>query len=501
MHKRILSYFLVLFLGIVIINWSCTKLDTTNLGSDLLPVVDNVNTFADTLFINAVQKEYEDTTFLYLSDDHALGNISNDPLFGRTTSNVFLQLKPTSFPYAFGNKDSIVGMDSVVLCLAYKGHWGDSNVVQTLQVSEVVDNEFKDSVDKFWRVNGVPPATGQIVSAPVQVDIRRLDEYMKYAYIKDSVKNQIRIKLNADYANRLFLSDSTSGGPGNHAFYSDSVYRKEFNGLAIKGVGTGNAMMYVNLADTNTKLEVHLRIKNAGKIDTTYKSFRVSSTYGVTIKKSSTANQIIRDKSGTPSALPNGNEIYLQTQPGTYASITIPQLTNYSNRIIHRAELIIEQVPDNPFYDSIFNTPNYLYLDLKDTANVTPVRYKPLYYDLNPNTFYDPDYNTSPFFPTGGTDFSYFGGFARRKTGPFGGNIIYYNINLSRYVQRMVISQGANYELRLFPAFLFHYPQYSQGSIGYIPFNNSVALGRVRVGSGTNPDYTMRLRIIYSPVK
>ena len=91
MHRRILSLFLIGFLGIVIINWSCTKLDTTNLGSDLLPIVDNVNTFADTFFINAQQKEYEDTTYVVNSDDHALGNISNDPLFGKTTANARFQ--------------------------------------------------------------------------------------------------------------------------------------------------------------------------------------------------------------------------------------------------------------------------------------------------------------------------------------------------------------------------------------------------------------------------
>ncbi len=503
MHKRILSYFLVIFIGIVIINWSCTKLDTTDLGSELLPIVDNVNTFADTFFINAQQKEFEDTTFVLNSDDHALGNISNDPLFGKTTANVYLQLKPTIFPYTFGNLDSLVGMDSVVLCLFYKGYWGDSNVVQTLQVSEVVDNEFKDSVYKRWRVTTTPPGTGSVVSQPVNVDIRRLGDYMHYAHIKDSVRSQIRIKLNADYAARLYNSDSTLTGSGNHAFYSDSLFRKAFNGLAVKAIGSGNALMYVNLADTNTKLEVHFRVKNAGKIDTTYKSLKLRLFDSAdTIrgpKQSSTANYINRDKSGYPASIPTGNDIYLQTQPGTYASLTIPQLTGYSNRIIHRAEIIIEQVPDNPYYDSIFTSPNYLYLDLKDTANVTPIRNKPIYYDLNPNTFYDPDFNTGlPYFPTGGLDFGYYGGYARRKTGPFGGSIIYYNINISRYVQRMVISQGANYELRLFPAFSFHYPQHSST---YIPFNNSVALGRVRVGSGTNPNYTMRLRIIYSPIK
>lgn len=113
-------------------------------------------------------------------------------------------------------------------------------------------------------------------------------------------------------------------------------------------MSAGNALMYVNLADTNTKLEVHFRVKNAGKIDTIYKSFKLSTNdFGVSVRKSSTANYINRDKSKSPSSIPNGNEIYLQTQPGTYASLTIPQLSGYSSRIIHRAEIIIEQIPDS----------------------------------------------------------------------------------------------------------------------------------------------------------
>ena len=502
MHRRILSLALIGFLSIIIINWSCTKLDTTNLGSDLIPIVDNVNTFADTFFIkDAVQKEFDDTTYVFNTEDHPLGNITNDPLFGKTTANIYVQLKPTFYPFIFGNKDSLVGMDSVVLCLYYKGFWGDSNQVQTLQVSEVADNEFKDSVRKNWWVTKTPPNTGSTISQPTNVDIRSLKNYMKYAHLNDSVRYQIRIKLDAAYASRIWTSDSASTGTGNHAFNNDSIFRHEFNGLAIKATGFGNALMYVNLADTNTKLEVHYRIKRPGHIDTTYTSFKLGTNdLGTSVRRSSTASHVDRDRSGTPSMITDTGSIYLQTQPGTYASLRIPELTGYSNRIIHRAEIIIEQIPDNPVYDSLFTVPNYLYLDLKDTGTAVPAHYKPIYYDLNPNTLYDPDYKSGlPFYPVSYTvDFGYFGGFARKKTGPFGNPITYYNINISRYVQHMVTAQSSNYELRLFPAFAFHYPQYSAG---YIPYNNSIALGRVKIGSGKNPNYRMRLRIVYSHIK
>jgi WD40 repeat protein len=189
--------------------------------------------------------------------------------------------------------------------------------------------------------------------------------------------------------------------------------------------------------------------------------------------------------------------LYLQGQPGTYASLSIPGLDTFknTNRIIHRAELIIEQVPTDPINDVTFAPPNYLYLDLKDTGTSVPVRYKPIYLDLNTSEFYDPD-NSLGFYPTT-VDFSYFGGFIRKKTGPGSSFINYYDINISRYIQQLVKNHGTNYKFRLFPAYSIHYPQY----FAYRDYYNSIAYGRVKVGSGSNTAYPMRLRIIYSKLK
>ena len=510
MHKRIFSLAFACFFTFTILNWGCTKLDTTNLGTDLLPVVDNVNTFADTFRIFATQKDYQDTTLVSRTDIHALGNIWLDPLFGRTEAHIYLQLKPTIFPFSFGPKDSLTGpnagFDSVVLCLSYRISYGDTNQLQQLQVNEIDDNLFRDST---YNTN-YKPSTGNLIGSKT-VDITKLDEYVIYANKRDSAKSQIRIKLDNSYLNKLINADSISfSGMGNHFFFNDSIYRREFKGFAVSPVtGTGNALMYLNLADTNTKLEVHYRMRKAGGvIDTTYSSFRLrtisirDSIIGNT-KPSATANYVKRDRLGSPSNTPTTDELYLQTQPGTYASLSIPDLAGWSNRIIHRAELIVEQIPDNPITDSIFSVPNFLYLDLKDTGTVIlPAlpKYKPVYYDLNPTIFYDPDNKTANFYPyqsgVPAPEFSYFGGYARRKYGPTGSNI-YYNFNISRYIQHLVKDQGTNYEMRLFPAYDIHYSQYST----YVPYSNSLAFGRVKIGSGTNPNYKMRLRVIYSLIK
>ena len=80
------------------------------------------------------------------------------------------------------------------------------------------------------------------------------------------------------------------------------------------------------------------------------------------------------------------------------------------------------------------------------------------------------------------------------------GQQVYYKINVSRYIQQLVTKHTTNYKFRLFPAHGFTYPQYSAVSIPYL---NPIAYGRVKVGGGNNPnpEYRMRLRVIYSKLK
>ena len=300
------------------------------------------------------------------------------------------------------------------------------------------------------------------------------------------------------WASRLFKNDSVSFHTGINGFYSDSVFRRFYNGLAVlpkQPGGTGNQLIYVNLADAATRLEIHYRRKNNGAaVDTVFSSLVLNSdNFGTpAFRSSNTANNITRNRTGS---LPAGDqELYLETSPGTYANLKIPGLTGLTNRIVHRAELIVEQIPDPS--SNIFKAPNFLYLDLKDSGSIN--KFKPIYFDLNPSATYDPDYK-NPFsvtyFPSRGIDNLYFGGFKREKLDKFGNSISYYNFNITRYVQDIATNHRYNYDMRLIPAFAFSYPQYSPAVINY---GNSIAYGRVKVGGGNNANYKMRLRIVYS---
>ena len=503
MQRRILSFLISGFLFVSFINVSCNKLDTTDIGGDVLPAVDNVRTFADTLQVITTQGVFfPDTTVVTRTDDHAIG-FTNDPVFGTTTAGAYFQFKPNFFPYYLGNPGDTIslynlyntGYDSVVLCLKYRGYFGDTTQPLQLDLLEVSDLNFRDQVNKPNDVN-YKPATGRLLGGTT-VTVSSLRDTVHYFNNKDVSVNVIRIRItDAGWLNRFFQMDSVSFHTGVNAYYSDSVYRRFYNGLAVvpRPGGTGNELLYINLADVSSRLEVHYRKRNNGTpVDTVFSALGLNSDYfgTPTYRSSNSANNIVRNRP----ALPSGDqEIYLQTNPGTYANLKIPGLTGITNRIVHRAELIVEQIPDPAM--TTFKPPNYLYLDLKDSGVTN--KWKPIYFDLNPAASYDPDYKNPfavPYYPASGVDNFYFGGYRRDKKDQFGNTTSYYNFNITKYVQDMATNHRTNYDLRLFSPFTFTYPQYAGTTFNY---GNSIAYGRVKVGGGNNANYKMKLRIVYS---
>lgn len=506
MQKRILPLVITAITLISLIGWNCTKLDTTDIGSDLLPAVDNVNTFADTLSINSTQGVFvTDSTYIIRTDDHAFG-VNNDPVFGQTYASIAFQLKPAFYPYFLGNPGDTLnwpggptgaGVDSVVLCLKYKGIYGDSTLPLQVEVREVIDNPpylFRDSTNKYRNVN-FQPATGTNVGffSSTSIDVRKLRDTVKYKSGNGFSVNTIRIRLSTAYANALYNRDTIFNNPAKNAFATDSLFRKFYNGLAVLPTGvSGNQLIYTNLADVDTRLEIHFRRKNFGRIDTLVNSLILNRDFigRPLFRSSSTANYINRSRPGLPSG---DQEIYLQTSPGTFANLNIPALSTLSNRIVHRAELVVQVIPDNSGFADKFKAPNYLYIDIKDSGFA---KWKPVYYDLNPGLPYDPDYKNSLFvnyFPNE-IDFSYFGGFIRNKI-VLGNSVNFYNFNITRYIQDVITNHKTNTDIRLYAPFNVIYPQYSPFPI---PYGNNIAYGRVKVGGGNNVNYRMFLRIVYS---
>lgn len=488
----------------------CNKLDTTDIGSNLIPVVDNVKTFDTLLTVEAKAAFIPDSTKPSNQDNLVLGFISSakDPIFGKTTANLLVQWKPNFFPYYLGNpRDTIqgypgTGIDSLVVCLSYKGYYGDSTTPQKFSVREILPSSgFSDTISYDFYYRPTPAQLGNELASVIKAP-QDMKEKVKFINGKDSVINQLRISITDPVFLAKFASfDSTIGG-SNNAFRNDTMYRQMFRGFAIYTdsiSGTyGNNLWYSNLNDPTTRLEVHYRKRpatyNAGKIDTGYSILPFIAGGNATIRASAYACNLTRTYSGAEIASPAADAIYIQTGLGTHDTLTIPELSNLPNSIIHRAELIMEQVPSLGANEIYMLPPNYLYLDVADTAS--KYYFKPFPIDLEPETGY------TVFPGVSNINFNYFGGFLRYKPNPAGGaNIGYYNFNITRYVQGIVTRKEPNKVLRLFAPYELDYTK-NLGIFAKYRYTNSLAYGRVKLYNGnlTNGNTRMRLRIIYSKI-
>lgn len=493
-------YFALFYIAIVttvaIVFSACKKInESTDLGGGLIPPVDNITTFDTLIDVQTYNDTFSivnDSTRIGHNisgyfDEFFLGKITNDPFFGTSEAQIFLQLKPPSYPFAFRNKahpDSLF-IDSVVLILDYVETYGDTLAPQTVTVQEMDQSSanagFKyDSVFLLRRNNFTTFLGGPLGSRTFSP--AALKDSVK-AFGGDTTTHQLRIKLNNSFGHRLLMYDSSSTG----GYANDSTFTSKVKGFAIKSTAGGNALMGFNLPGANTKLAIYYKYANSlPNIDTTVAYF----TFG---SLSASANYAIRNYIGTPAdaSLNNGpaqdQVVYLQNTPGFFTTVKFPGLGTISNRVIHRAELVMEQIYD--ISDSTFRPPDFMYADAIDPTITDPVKFRTIPYDFT----YEPSsglFNLASFgvAPVLGTD-------------PFGNKIRIWRLNISRYVQHVLTGTVPLYDLRLFPA--FRYPvQFGipPGSnvLTTVSVNPAAIKGRIRLGGGNHPTQRMKLRLIYS---
>ena len=80
---------------------ACTRIGSTEMGLGLLPSTDAFNTKDTILDVETETVDKPDTLRVYGTDDHVVGTITNDPVFGTTTASMYFQLKPSFFPFYF----------------------------------------------------------------------------------------------------------------------------------------------------------------------------------------------------------------------------------------------------------------------------------------------------------------------------------------------------------------------------------------------------------------
>lgn len=457
----------------------CTKIKGTDIGAELLPIVDNIVTFDTTFDVITTTYVTPDSLMPRIGRDangnagqYILGHISNDPQFGKTTASIFFELLPPAFPYFFQNTSDSLYLDSAVLCLRWTNTFGDTNAIQSINVHRISELIRVDTVYNTSKSVRYGELIGSKTFAP-----KILDDSI-YTFRQTRV-NQLRIQLNNSFARSLLAFDTSARSP----YYNDTIFRDFFKGFALIPQTNGssaNALMSFAMSDTSTHLRIYYKYDKNGIRDTTYRDFRFNSLY-----PGAGVNNVKRVYNGSQASLhigdkPRGDSlVYLQAAPGTYSLLQIPGLNEFKqkkgNVMVHLAKLSMEEVETPGRRPNLFGTPEFLYLEYLDTV-------KNAYSPLLSDAFLD-----GQFEPL------YFGGL-RKYVSDFNNNIYStYNMNVTRYLQGIITRNNPNFKLKLFAPYALRYEDL------LISFAlNNLARGNVVLGGGSHSTKKMKFRVIYS---
>nr|WP_240966320.1 DUF4270 family protein [Pseudoflavitalea sp. G-6-1-2] len=470
---------------------SCTKPDATDLGTDLIPAVDNVHTFETILEVETDNFLYPDTTRLNYNDIFPLGQIGDDPVFGNTTADLYVGFIPTS-ANPFINKDSVT-IDSVVVSLAYQGLYADSTSVQNIDVTQI-----SNAGSNFWepsnyRISHAPFATTGGVIGTKSVDFRTLNDSVYYVNNgTDSIRtnNELRIRLDNNIGQQLLALDTATD------YKTDSNFVRKFRGLVFKANNASPAkrsLAYFNLAADKSRLMVYCRVIKNGIKDTISPYFVAGATGYPAYRYAANYASLIRQ---TPAHdyknyLLNGNvkddKVFIQSTPGSYATVTIPGLDTFKtvNRVVHKAELILPRIDATD--DNLYTPPSLMFIDMVNETRDSSftVRNDFVYTGSAPN-YYDVA-NQGGFYSTSNKN---------------------YVFNLTRYMQSLVTKNLRAFKTMRVYAPLETHPHISTPdgkSVANINFpsltiNTPISNGRVVLGGGNHATQKARIRIIYSKI-
>ncbi len=478
MRYRSLLKVLVLFFFIAFLS-NCTKIKGTDIGADLLPPIDNIVTFDTTFEVVASTYVTPDSLLPRLGRDingnagqFILGHVSNDPQFGKTTASIFFELKPASYPFYFEAVADSLYLDSAVLCLRWTSTFGDSNALQTINVHRVTEKLKSDSA--YFTNKSVQ--YGELIGTKTFSPSVLNDSLFLF---RQSLNNQLRIKLNNNFARALLSFDTTGVSP----YKSDSLYRDFLKGFALVPQTSGsnaNALMSFAMSDTATQLRLYYRYKKAGVSDTTFKNFIFNN--GI---PGAAANQIVHSYTGSEisqhlGTKPRGDSLlYIQSAPGTYSMLKIPGLDEFKqkkgNVMVHLAQLSMQEATTPGRRQNIFQTPEYLYTEIFDSTNKKFIPF------------------LSDGFVNGKFESLLFGGMRKYSSDNAGQYLSSYNMNLTRYLQGIITRNDPNFQLRLSAPYSIRYEDL------YITFAlNNLSRGNVVLGGGNHSTKKMKFRVVYS---
>lgn len=324
--KNIKLWKAFLFIMAVIAAFTSCK-ESADVGMELLPSSDLI------VVRNATMKDeiraYTFTDDSVRSDESAnslLGSF-HDPVFGKTTIDLAMQLRLASFP-SFGI-NAIA--DSVIFYFYYRTIYGDTSTVQRLHVYEL--NQAIDPDENYYGHDDVSrfASTNPLGSYDFKPKVLLDSVY------KDTLYQLVGIKLDHSLAQKLISADSTD-------MINNEAFLNYFKGLYIKPepVQNGGAIVSLDLIPTSSFQGSALILHYHNAADTLTKAYYITNfsarVNGYRHDYSQSAFYQNLNKETIEDSL-----IYIQSTGGLKSKLYIPGLENWkdsANIAINKAELI-----------------------------------------------------------------------------------------------------------------------------------------------------------------
>lgn len=319
---------LISFIIIAFISYGCN--DPITIGDDIDEPIDlqyNDDVILDT---KTVTGEITATYNLGINYTTYLIGQLDDPYFGKSTSDIYLQI---GYGATIPDFDDGV-LDSVILVMEYDtlGIYGDTTAVYDFEVYQMDEIMTGDTLLADTTFAVLPTIVGSKSIRPAPYDSVTIANYLGEANDSITLKPQLRIPMTTEFAEMVFNADSVN--------YASSDNILDFiNGLRISAI-TENSMMGFNIGD-NTNLA------GTNGLRVYYTSADGEATeYNFTFR-SRTFSHFDHDVSGAivenylaDEDFNNDDFAFYQGMSGVETEIRFDGIRDFSNTIINNAKLI-----------------------------------------------------------------------------------------------------------------------------------------------------------------
>lgn len=308
---------------------ACNEPDTV--GLEVQPAGDAIGLLfidSSTIITSTFMDDTIRTDIEAATQNNILIGYMNDDVFGTSTAALYSQIKPSGTSSAQDFSKS--RFDSLVITLAYKEFYGDSEVVQTFQVFEVTET----ISDTAYYSNKTFTTSLTLLGERPFNPKNRTDSILigttKFA-------PHIRIKLTDDFGKRVFdnfntITDNLKG-----------IYIK-----ALSTTGEGGIITFDATSVVTGMTLYYIKDTTSSTLETSSISFTVN---GSSISR---AQNFTHDFTTATNPIIFNNQTigeekcYVQPMGGVRTKIEFPYLLNYVSNLpvaINKAELVITVLP------------------------------------------------------------------------------------------------------------------------------------------------------------